>query len=586
MKLWPCVAIGLGMGVVAVGLGGPAAGNASPPGIDQIRSRLKQQQDKIASLFVRVRQTTVSAAPERLPAWAGPVALPDSPGTDEVISFAFKGGNRYLRAVRLDTKSLPPRGHDVHVADVIRADEAWAYDGKTLRQRTFVPRPEDRDARSDMAFFRSHQYRTVPLAEGGGRLAAPEYLGNVGLAVPDPTVTHEARRNLQQMGMLAAWLERWPYRVLRQTEELDGARCVVLGGSMECVLPAGGGAEKRAIEDRLWLDADHGLALRKRETKTGGHMVRVVNSEFEEALPGVWFPKRSLTQVVALQQAGEAAGGRPLLTRQITLCYRQLNQVMDEFFDLVLTEPNPPLDRQLEEMLKGTVARGLPAAYRMRERRLLPRQEPFPEPPPDDRSREVWLVRDLGRREEIRQRSQRTALITVDTPRWQLEWDVVLNRVVASPSRLRRKQDLPLSRPQLLTPRETCIRMAELDGSPLASRKERIDGRELERIEHYGAEVTFEGDGPKRDRLPYALEQLLGMEFRRARIWWVDPGTQLVVGRRCGCKAPAEEVLYDPRPPETFPRELFTLRIPRDALLIVDDPQLGRRILSSGETKP
>jgi hypothetical protein len=570
-------------------LGGPAAGKAGPPGIDQIRSRLRQQQDKITSLYVRVRQTTtVSAAPERLGGWAGPMALPDSPSTEEVICFAFKGANRYLRAARLDLKALPPGGLDVSVPAVIRADQTRGYDGRTLRQRTFAPRPEDRDARNPvlafLAFLRSYEYRTLPLAEGGGGLAAPEYLGNVGLAVPDPTCQDEAHRNLEQMGMLVAWLQRWPYRVLETTREIDGARCVVLEGNMECPLPAKGGAAKTAIEDRLWLDADRGLALRKRETKTGGHLLRVVNSEFEEALPGVWFPKRSLTQVVSLPEAGEASGGRPLLNRQITLCYHRPNQVIDGLFDLVLTEANPPLDRQCEEQSKGTAARGF--AYRMRQRRLLPRQEPFPEPAPDDRNSEVWLVPDVGRREEVRQGSQQMALITVDTPRWQLEWDAVLNRVVASPSQLKRKQDRSLSRLELSRPRETLIRLEELLGTPLASRKERIDGRELERIEGYAAEVTFEGDGPRRDRLPAPLEQLLATEFRRARTWWVDPGTQLVVGRRCGCKGPAQEILYDFRPPDTFPRELFTLKIPRDALLIVDDPQLGRRILSPGETKP
>ena len=47
-----------------------------------------------------------------------------------------------------------------------------------------------------------------------------------------------------------------------RTEVVDGSTCVILKGSLNSILPAG--FYPGDWTDRIWLDRDHGLVLRKR----------------------------------------------------------------------------------------------------------------------------------------------------------------------------------------------------------------------------------------------------------------------------------------------------------------------------------
>ncbi|MHC4405751.1 MAG: hypothetical protein ACYTG0_39395, partial [Planctomycetota bacterium] len=336
--------------------------------------------------------------------------MPKYLGTDEVL-FAFKGDKRYWRIVGLDyqptlsSESASDKGGGVEFS----LDKAKTWDGKTLRER-------ERSLTSGR-----QQYRSPAPDEASDFLPPPECLRNVGLAVPDPTAKDEGRRNLQQMSLLPDLLERWPYMVLEKTEKIDGTPCVVLLGKMECELPVGKGTERKSISDKLWLDLGHGLALRKRETGIEGQRVRVVNSEFEEVLPGFWLPRRSRRETFAPPGAAREHRDRPVMTRDVKLCLWVVNQTPDELFDVALLKAVPPVF--------DTVP-----AFHIRRQHYQWRDE---DPSGDElgETENVWMVRGVGRRRELRMGAKLFKVI-VDTPRWRFEWDVPRNWVVASPSLL------------------------------------------------------------------------------------------------------------------------------------------------------
>ena len=66
----------------------------------------------------------------------------------------------------------------------------------------------------------------------------------------------------------------------------------------------------------------------------------------------------------------------------------------------------------------------------------------------------------------------------------------------------------------------------------------------------------------------------------RTRTFWFDPESHLLLGYQCGCKSPKLKFWVDYPAPRSVPRALFDIQVPRDATLEVNDPQLGRRILS------
>ena len=196
-------------------------------------------------------------------------------------------------------------------------------------------------------------------------------------------------------------------------------------------------------------------------------------------------------------------------------------------------------------------------------------------------TREVWAVRDVGRREELREGSKLVSVV-VDTPRWRFSWSVLRNRVVASPSRLK---DLWTRAEYPRYDRTEVLRVTEYLTGVSVSQKEWRGGREVEKITEYapsGASSAYRtlcihNFQPKKHL------KSSGMQFR-GRVHWFDPKTGRFLGRRCGCKPSLHEEWVDFPAPESVPRELFRFEVPRDATLEVEDPELGREIRSEGQT--
>ena len=87
--------------------------------------------------------------------------------------------------------------------------------------------------------------------------------------------------------------------------------------------------------DRIWLDRDHGWAVRQREqTKDGQVVARWEHSGLREVEPGLWLPT-----VVRHERFAEDAPaewrGKPVVTEELRVKSIEVNKVLDDRFDMV-----------------------------------------------------------------------------------------------------------------------------------------------------------------------------------------------------------------------------------------------------------
>ena len=131
---------------------------------------------------------------------------------------------------------------------------------------------------------------------------------------------------------VAEWVDEHSYSLEEKTEVIDGSTCVILKGSWNSLLKPS--MVFGDLGDRIWLDRDHGLAVRKRElTKDGLVMERWENSEFREVEPGLWFPSLSRHQRFAADVPPDWKG-KPALTETIRVENLEINKVADDLFDM------------------------------------------------------------------------------------------------------------------------------------------------------------------------------------------------------------------------------------------------------------
>ena len=212
---------------------------------------------------------------------------------------------------------------------------------------------------------------------------------------------------------------------------------------------------------------------------------------------------------------------------------------------------------------------------------------------PEMKIEEGWTVRDLGWRVEQR-RGSRLTIVVVQTPRWRFYWDVAENTVSASPS----QSEIPtgyFSRHRIsvssvqVAPRSEFFVTGELNKATHVSEKDRLNGEEVEKVTfRYLADPEDNEKSPITSFSPDAHLKFLQSPDAKflTRTYWFDPKTNLLLGKDCGCVPPKYDYRIDYPAPDSVPRELFTFEVPRDALLIVDDPDVGRQIRSEGQTGP
>jgi len=299
----------------------PSGGKDGPMTLDRIKARLREQRDKVKSLYVEYRvETEALVDPKLLPRWG---LLEIHPWKEEE-RVGFRGRQRYLRRIIpdglgfitppdqvepdpaapaflksiIDRKRRDAARNAGRGAVIGREDKTWIYTGEALLSQLY---PGDREA-----------FLKDPTPQ---RVYSPRmYLSCAGLRPPDPAPNQDAR---------AAELEDWlpdafeqfdDCRVLESSEPVDGAECLVVEGRKTV---AGAERELRRVE-RFWLDPRRGLALLRREVRYDDVLAeRRTGSRFEEVAPGIWLPREARWERRAPAWTAAEFRGKPAYAYQI-----------------------------------------------------------------------------------------------------------------------------------------------------------------------------------------------------------------------------------------------------------------------------
>jgi hypothetical protein len=156
------------------------------------------------------------------------------------------------------------------------------------------------------------------------------YLAAIGLHQPDPTGMPEAKKS-QAMFQLAELINNGTYELELKTEVVDGSTCVILAGNPSSLVDPGVGIGK--LTDRIWLDRDHGLVLRKREMAADGKVAwRWTTTDLKEIEPGIWFPMSTRNEQFPM--GAPDLGDKPAMVETIKVNSLAINHVPDSLFDM------------------------------------------------------------------------------------------------------------------------------------------------------------------------------------------------------------------------------------------------------------
>jgi hypothetical protein len=229
---------------------------------------------------------------------------------------------QYDRAIA-NMKALEARGvrapkQDPSIRPLSERDVTRAFNGRTL----WVKQP---------TLPKGDRYQVWTTASKPNFFQVSAYLASVGLHVPDPMGGDDVRK-AQAMFQVASWIKDRSYEVEPKTEVVDGSTCVILKGSLNSILQPGFFVGD--LTDRLWLDRDHGLVLRKREMARDGKVTnRWVNTNLKEVEPGIWLPMTTRQDQFPARPIPEL-NGKPVLIEETRVQSLTVNKVPDERFDM------------------------------------------------------------------------------------------------------------------------------------------------------------------------------------------------------------------------------------------------------------
>jgi hypothetical protein len=295
---------------------------ADTPTVDAIAAKIAKERAAVQSIFVELHDhSTISVPADVLLSWPdfhNLLAL-----VDQRHEFAFKGAKRYwleerLNPPRMLRKSKPPLGQP----NSCRGDN-----GQTSWNRALAgPTP---GRAFNLSVFRSRPDRQwVP---------TPDYFGNIGWLNTDPHSQDKYVVTMQALDLLEL-LKHHELRVTDENVKLGDANCVVLQGDTEQSIDLGKGLKTIKTHQTFWLDFDHGFAVRQHEHRSELGFGRVVNSDFVEATPGFWLPKKTELETFAPANAAKEYQDRPVFVVHSDLNRWEINAVSDDLFDPV-TKP-------------------------------------------------------------------------------------------------------------------------------------------------------------------------------------------------------------------------------------------------------
>lgn len=213
----------------------------------------------------------------------------------------------------------PGRPKDPGHLDLMQRDVTRGFNGRTLWMRR--PRTE-----------RVNEFQVWPMKKNAHWFGMSSYLSGVGLQPADPTSAGSPVQKAQEIFRLADWFEGRTYEI-EKTEAIDGSTCVILKGSLNSLFSPSPLTGETA--DRIWLDRDHGWAVRRREmTKNGRLQTRWENSNFREVDPGLWLPTMMRHDRFA-DDAPPEWQGKPVVSEEVRVKSIEVNRVPDDRFDFV-----------------------------------------------------------------------------------------------------------------------------------------------------------------------------------------------------------------------------------------------------------
>ncbi|WP_422927799.1 hypothetical protein [Singulisphaera sp. PoT] len=230
----------------------------------------------------------------------------------------------YDRAIgemkRQEARGIRTPKRDPKVLDSIERDVTRSFNGRSLWMRR--PRSDKVD-----------EYQVWPITARSNWFQASPYLSAVGLHVYDPGPGEKNVSEAQAIFQLAKRVRDAGYEAEPRTEVIDGSTCVILKGSLNTLFkPA---IFQGDLSDRVWLDSDHGLAVRKRELARDGQvMERWENSGLREVDAGLWLPTLVTHQRFA-DDAPTDLKGKPVLVENIRVEKVEVNRVADDLFDMM-----------------------------------------------------------------------------------------------------------------------------------------------------------------------------------------------------------------------------------------------------------
>jgi hypothetical protein len=177
------------------------------------------------------------------------------------------------------------------------------------------------------------------------------------------------------------------------------------------------------------------------------------------------------------------------------------------------------------------------------------------------RTEEAWFARDKGRRREVRSGDELT-LVVVNNRRWEFRWDVRARAVAAWSAELVGPGS-PAEDARSVLGSTEFLRWAESQAAAIRIETVTIAGREARK-------AVVRWPGPAQ-----------GTSMPRDQTVWFDPSSLLPLRQRLVYgDGRVEETTFDFPAPGSVPDDLFAFRPPPGLVLEINDPDLGRRIVT------
>jgi hypothetical protein len=324
--------------------------------VEQVKTRLKEQRDKLRSFRVDYRMKAEPLVDVKLLGrWR---MLGQYPYVRE-DHIAFKGDKQYWHKIDLAQKLTfkllhsevdpdAPPDLQKQQREAKEASERALGESKALRDE--AERMESAGADFTFGFNGKHAWSYDNNAKRGASFDPPEqdlgyfqseYLMSVALRYPDRTAT---KKMLEAMGqreyLLPDALDLHEYRLHQKTETLDGSECIVLEATWtsayqkDVTVP---------VRDKIWLDPGHGLALRRRDRSFDGRPgERWLTFRLEEVVPGYWLPRETEWQRCAPAYAPKKFANQPALSYRMRVSRWSANDLKDDLFEMPEEAKEPP----------------------------------------------------------------------------------------------------------------------------------------------------------------------------------------------------------------------------------------------------